>query len=280
MQLEPTAALARPDGTLEAVVGVVVSDGTATTRRVIVPAALPCGECGRCRRALTVACERVRFPFGRDVGATALGPRVEVTERFATALDGTDAQPLSDPAALAAAPVARVLDALGRIGVGPGDLVAWVGEGTLVTAGAALCSHRGARVFVLAFNRPATLPESVQHVTPDEAPAVLAQVEASTPGGFLERKLLVGTSEPALIQSALALVTPGTAASFMAPIDRLTVAPSPSWTNARLVFHDGFHPDFLPEALAAVRKNEVDPERLVAAIPNRPSGLALFTASC
>lgn len=248
----------------DALVGAIATRA-ADGGRFLVPALLPCGECARCRRALTALC-----PRATRVPADATGP-IELPERFITPLDGFD-PPLTAAEALAALPLASVLDAAGRIGVGAGDVTVCVGAGALAAAAATSFAARGARSFWLA--RATSAPVAGVTVLSPDDPAdawrtslqpIDAGATAHASGGWSERKVFLFASDPASVAAALAVLDDGggALAVVQAPAS-LELRPA-ELPLARVLVHRGAHPDFLPEALAAIRRGDVAPGTLVGA---------------
>jgi hypothetical protein len=171
-------------------------------------------------------------------------------------------------APLAAGLVAEILDATARSGLGPGETAVWLGASPWVDIGASFCVRRGCRTFVLSRGRPSSSwrPEGMKGVVylqaelgPPHWNERIAAAEASAGETSVqpERRIYVCGQSPALAQAALSLAVPGSAVSFLAGappvLTGLDVAPP-----LRLLTAGGYHPDLIPEALAAIQRGDVD----------------------
>jgi hypothetical protein len=228
MRLRPTLVLHRGDADR-------APDWLARTpedARVFVPGWLPCGECPRCRRALVAACPRRQPSLPQPAG------EVELEGRFLTPVDEpAGGPPIEDSVAAAAGVVAELLEAIARAGVGPEQLAAWVGDDPRAAIGVRLAARLGAVSLA---------------VTAD--PAGVAALDAASegaPGGVRERRIFaLGDQPPAIARlwqpgSTLTLLD-GNGTSLLAgdlPLGRILIAGG------------GYHPDFVPEALSALRSD-------------------------
>lgn len=271
MQLRITHALIdEPDGGRPlAVIGERL-DGSF--ERLLVPGTLPCGECARCRRALAVLCPRATRPFAD--GGNSLPVEMDVAERFCAPIDPLlGRSPMDAGSALAAFLVARLLDAAGRIGLGPGDVAIWMGSDAQTAAGATLAAARGSRSFRLSAGAAAAVGSGVVDMFMDQGLAgwqqALAAAEAQSPGGFQERKVFVGNDDPDSIAAALALAGDGGAVALMQGSSPVTIQPA-ELPLVRLLVHRGPHPDLLPEALASVARGDVDAQALIEPLAETP----------
>ena len=234
--------------------------------RVFVPGLLPCGECPACRRALCSACVNVRRLIPGATGDAGL----EVPERFLVAVDDGA---LPATSAIAAGLVADIIGAAGRAGLGPGDTAIWLGRQPWVRIGAAWSMGRGCRTFFLSASPPAAQAAGLTGAGPQRPVALepaaglqrwnalIAESEAAggPAGGRPERRIFVCGAGPDLAEAAVGLATPGSTLSFLlgtpATIEGLDRAPP-----LRLLTGSGGHPDLVTEALAALRRREVDVE--------------------
>jgi|GEM_PF-6471271 len=220
---------------------------------VFVPAEFPCGECGACRRSFVSSCvARVRW-LGDD-----LFPKIPIGNRFAY---GFDPAVIPERHALWAAIVIPWLEAMGRTGLGPGDVSFWLGESPLVLLGACLANSRGSQVIV---SGPSDLGEtmaalfigeegSIPTFTPlhllDEK-ALAAQNKAAS--GFIERQIFTQGEDSMLWSAAGTLLGPGCTLVVFGPLPALAGLPA----DAR-IFTLGCdaNPDFAAEALAALSRD-------------------------
>lgn len=227
--------------------------GAPAPPRFFVPGFLPCGECGRCRRALVGACATALSPL-RDLVAPREATRAcDLPARFLTAVDEPmDAAALSSEAAAAAGLAAFALYALASANVMPGDLSLWIGTGPLSMAGASCARALGAHGLVIDdADPPSTGDTPGGHAQ--------SQIAAETVGdgvhGNRKRVLFAAGSAPADWPLIAALAEPGATIVALGPL--LRSLPSGLPTDARLLHLSVAHPDFVPEALAAIRRGDV-----------------------
>jgi len=256
---------------------------TADSRqRQFVPGWLPCGECGRCRRGWLAACPRGRLLVEPGVS------EVEVPDRFVVALDDlTGVPPLPEAHAACAGVVAELQELAARVGLGSGDLAVWIGDGPRALLGARLSAARGCATFQLPSTPGLGLglglardqdqdpvhdqagPPRIRTLSPSAGAAgwteALAAAAAAAPGGFLERRLFLESADPALVEAALALAVPGTSIGFIEGSGAGTLSPA-ALASCRLIVAAGrgYHPDLLPEALAALRRDPTLTDDLIA----------------
>jgi hypothetical protein len=209
-------------------------------RRRFVPGQLPCGECTQCRRALVGACANLRRPL--EAGPAAL----ELPARFLVPIDEPlDAPTLPDEAAALAGVTAFALSALAVAALAPGDVVLWLGGSPVAAAGRALTEAAGGHGFLVA------------EPSASAVPALRAEISAAVAGTGLahgaQRRILVMTDNLHW-STALALADPGSLFLSLGPgagaLPALTLPP-----DARLFTLSAYHPDFLPEAFAALRRD-------------------------
>jgi hypothetical protein len=222
-------------------------------RAFFVPGWLPCGECGHCRRGWVSAC-----PQGRASAARAEGD-LEIDERFLTALDDpAGVGPLAPAQAVCAGVVAEVQELAARAGLGAGDLAVWIGDDARCALGARLTASRGVTTFSLGAGFGSG--EKVSVLDPAGDPPTwdqsLTAAASGAPGGFQERRLFVAQATPGLVAAAVALVAPGTTLAFLdgrggGAVDPATLAPGRMIVGVGR----GYHPDLVPEALAALRRD-------------------------
>jgi hypothetical protein len=275
----PFGALARGGDALAVVEGGPLPVG----RRVFVPGLLPCGECPACRRALCSACSHLRrVVASADAGAP---PLVELPERFVVALDDEDnGRPATT--LIAAGLVADVIGAAGRAGLGPGDTAIWIGQQPRVRVGASWSVRRGCRTFWrssgLLSSASSPSPSAAAPATESSPQAIelepgagaqswnvlIAEAEAAggPAGGRPERRLFICGPEPELAEVGISLATPGSTLSFLmgAPAAILGLDNAPP---VRLFTGSGSHPDLVTEALAALRRGQVDVQGTFVEIP-------------
>lgn len=229
------------------------------TRTVFVPARLPCGECAICRRGLGSVC-----PAARE-GLSQARPIADLPERYLTPI--TDPQVTAlDPAILVSAGlVAEALDATARSGLGPGETAVWLGGQPWSAVGAAFTARRGCRAFLLQAAAPSTPVEGVTWLRTGDGPqrwretveAAEAAASAGPRSARPERRLYVYGRSDDLATDALTLAGPGATISFRqgapAVLEGLDAHPA-----LRLLVGGGYHPDLIPEALAALARGQVD----------------------
>jgi D-arabinose 1-dehydrogenase-like Zn-dependent alcohol dehydrogenase len=231
--------------------------------RLFVPGWLPCGECGRCRRGLVSTCAA-----GRPLlpGSTLASPAasVDIPDRFLTPVDAPPGVgPLGDAEAACAGAVAALVDAVSNAALAPGDVAVWLGEGdALARLGAVLTSARGCPSFLVGHTAK-TAPRGVTLLSGDARAAWDGQIEAvesDRAQGQRARRLFVTSLRPALLAAAAALAGPGASITCLSAAAPLPLPPLELPPRARLIHGGGYHPDFVPEALAALRRGEVSLE--------------------
>jgi threonine dehydrogenase-like Zn-dependent dehydrogenase len=235
--------------------------------RCFVPGFLPCGECGRCRRALVGACTSPQRPLlsVATEGARAL----EVPARFVVPIDEPVDAPVLAPTAVAlAGPLAFASFALASANVVPGDLAIWVGDGVLPGLGVAASRNAGAHGFAFP-----TATSSNDARIEDSA--------GSESHGTRKRVIFVVGGDQATWGLAQRLSEPG--ATLVQLGVRPAARPLPLAylpPEARLICLSAYHPDFLPEAFASLRREPALGDAVIAK-PVRSgddhSGLVHFT---
>ena len=233
-----------------------------TLGRLFVPGFLPCGECPLCRRGLVGACRTGLRPFSTGPtgasgvtatpaasAASATITALELPERFVVPIDEpAGAAFLPDDQAVTAGVVAFALHAMATASLAPGDFAVWLGAGALATAGVSLSASRGGNAFALTqANDTGALAEQL---------AALAAVPATVHGS---RKRLLFLTEPELASwtAATALGEPGATFVVLGASSTRMPAGLTLPAEARIFLLSAYHPDFVPEALAALRRNEV-----------------------
>jgi hypothetical protein len=249
--------------------GVVDEVDVDGPRRVFVPGWLPCGECGRCRRALVSACESGRALLPEPLPRTQT--TVDLPDRFVTPIDTPpEAARLADAIAARAGVAATLVDATASAGLTPGDIAIWIGGDFFAEAGAAFAAARGCNAYWMPgddADRPAApgvtvLPAKAAVV---DWLAALASADAAGPPGRRARRIFLTESAPALLTAAGVLADPGATIAWLADARaRITDISLPA--RARLLALGGYHPDFVVEGLAALRRGELPLVRLEAAL--------------
>lgn len=248
MRLRLTHALTDPAGRLVDAVGREEDTG----RTFVVPGALPCGECGLCRRGLVAVCERTQRPsLSTDVQ--------ELPDRFLHPVDDASALDAHGVAGV----VAGMIDLTARVGLGPGDVAIVLGDDAYSAALADWCAARGLR----AFHAGAAVPTRAERLVGDPATWDERLVTPADGHGVssAERKVFLPVPTDALARAAVSLLRAGDSwvigaspLAVMLPLDRLPLV--------RVLVHTGRHPDFMPEAVASLRRGDVDPHALVRAL--------------
>jgi threonine dehydrogenase-like Zn-dependent dehydrogenase len=221
-------------------------------RRVFVPGWLPCGECAQCRRGLIAVCARGRRLIAGD--ARALDH--EIDGRFVTGIDEpAGVAPLDDTHAACAGAVASVIEATARAGLGPEQVSVWLGGDPRSRIGARYAAKRGCPSLVAAHDLPSACDAGVT-MLPEDVRAWGDAVRAVAPVGpeLRPRRLFVAGTEPEPAADVLALVEPGTTLVFLgAPAAALRID---HLVLCRVLIGGGrYHPDLIPEALAALRSD-------------------------
>jgi threonine dehydrogenase-like Zn-dependent dehydrogenase len=277
------------------VAGADAVDALATTRsnsevapRFFVPGFLPCGECPLCRRGLVGACPTATRPVA--AADASVGPRdggrgraLVLPDRFVAAVDEPPgAEVLQDEAAILAGVVAFALHAMATASLAPGDFAIWLGAGPVAAAGAALCSARGAHSFWPSAAATSADPSAaaagaataaVASVAADVA-TQLAHLAAAPATAHGSRKRLLFITEPGASAwtDAVALSEPGASFVALGAAGRAVPGSLLLPAEGRVLLLSAYHPDFVPEALAALRRPELAPLR--AALTEGPEAAA------
>jgi L-iditol 2-dehydrogenase len=123
--------------------------GFAPGQRVAVAPAIPCGDCGYCRRGIETMCDRLR-----SIGYELDGGFAEYMAVPADAVRAGCVNPvpngLGAAEAALAEPLACVINGQELLGVGPDDDVVVIGAGPVGCLHASLARARGARKVLLA----------------------------------------------------------------------------------------------------------------------------------
>ncbi|HEY0714377.1 MAG TPA: hypothetical protein VGF45_16965 [Polyangia bacterium] len=213
----------------------------ASTTRRFVPGFLPCGECGRCRRALVGACASPRRPL---LPVTEGETKLELPARFVAPVDEpADAARLAPAAVALAGPLAFATFALATANVVPGDVTFWLGDGVLATLGLAASRNAGARAFGWSSRAPFD-------------PEAMDSDQAADGHGTRKRIVFVLGTDAEDWANAERLGEPGSTIVQLGP--RSPGQPLPLRDlplEARLICLSAYHPDFLPEAFAALRRD-------------------------
>jgi L-iditol 2-dehydrogenase len=221
------------------------SDGLARDgegRRLFVPGYLPCGECPRCRRAQVGACASPRRPLAEVGGALSL------PARFVAPVDDLlELAPLAPERLALAGPVAWAQSAFTVAGLAPADVAIWLGRGPVARLGHALAQDLGAHSYLLTEERPAGALDDLR------ARIAAGVAEAGVAHGAHKRVLLLTEPTPAYWTGALALAEAGS--TFVALGSTLPAMTLPA--ESRVLSVGAYHPDFLPEAFAALRRLEL-----------------------
>lgn len=229
--------------------------------RVFVPGWLPCGECGRCRRGWAATCLRGIAPFAR-----ATEPSLDLPERFLTLVDEPPGvAPLSDERAVCAGNLAAVLEATARAGTGPGDVAIWIGRDSRSILGIRATLLRGCRTFAFHPSGGVAGAQLLDPAAPAEAwrDAVNAASQGG-PANLQERRIFVADADGASVAAAAALAEPGSTIVFLRAQGAATLRPALLPCCRILVGAERhYHPDFVVDALAALRSEGMTVEDLI-----------------
>ena len=203
-------------------------------RRVLVPEALPCGECAVCQRGRGPACPKAVRPGDNVAGA--LATHLVVPVRYLVAADG-ELAPAVEPWRLAslAGPAARAYQMIVRAGLGPGELALFIGDTPEARLGAALARIKGAQAAI------------------DTPPATEARIW----------RIFETSRRPGPLAKALEYVQPTGSLSLLGdeggPIPRLPEVP--------VLTTSAPHPDLLVELLALAVRGDLDLTACSAPVP-------------
>lgn len=131
--------------------------GYRVGQRVAVAPAIPCGDCGYCRRGAETMCERLRSIGYEFDGGLAEFMAVPSSAVRAGCVNSVPENVSFDEAAIAE-PLACVINAQELVGLGDGDTVVVLGAGPVGCLHARLARVRGASTVVLVDIRPERLP--------------------------------------------------------------------------------------------------------------------------
>ena len=240
--------------------------------RWFVPGMLACGDCPLCRRGLVSVCPNRKPALPEDPVSPASGVMLELPDRFLTSLDDPPGLPeLASATALVAGPVALALHALAMASASPGDLAVWLGEGPIARLGARVSAARGLKAHLLVQgDGPASQVEGVEvsrsFDTLDAALAAAAAPEPAVPpeptptrpssAGHAaargQRHLFLASA--AMLPMAAARASVGGTITVLGPGPLRLPAGLELPPEVRLLRIAGYHPDFVPEALALLRR--------------------------
>lgn len=211
---------------------------------------LPCGECGPCRRALVSSCVNPQ----RWTAMENQPPPARYSFGFDTAR-----LPLATAAWAAA--VAPLLEAIGRAGLGPGDVSFWLGSSPYAVLGACLAAVRGSKAYLCGHPVLEAALADVVAEDREQGPRFVAlgalneaalDVSRGSPSGFAERHVFVLDADALVWSAATNLLVPGTTLVSLGAAPALAGLPE----DARLfTMGTRCNPDFAPEALAALATN-------------------------
>jgi D-arabinose 1-dehydrogenase-like Zn-dependent alcohol dehydrogenase len=239
-------------------------------RRVFVPGWLPCGECAHCRRGLVAVCPRGRLLIDpRDPRAL----EQEIDPRFVSGVDeAAGLAPLDDAHAACAGAVAAVIEATARAGLGPEQVSVWLGRDPRARIGARYSARRGCPSLAASDGTTSPADGDVTLLPPGQGGWADA-VRAVAPIGpeLRPRRIFVTGHQPETVADALALVEPGATLLFLgAPA---VAVPMEQLALCRILVGGGrYHPDLIPEALAAMRTDPDLAEGLIASGEDPPPG--------
>lgn len=214
--------------------------GAGESVRVFVPGFLPCGECALCRRSLVGACRGATRPLA----AVAPPAAIEAERRFVTPIDEpAGVAPLADETAVHAGVVAFALHAHALASLAPGDVALWIGATPLAAVGAAVATASGAHAFSAAAT--ASAASLGQQLAATTANPDLAH-------GARKPLLFLADPTPPAWQLAATLAEPG---ATIVALGTSSLPPLALPRDTRLTLLSAYHPDFLPEALAMLRRD-------------------------
>jgi L-iditol 2-dehydrogenase len=141
--------------------GTIAEIGAATTQfsvgqRVAIAPAVPCGECGYCRRGIETMCDHLRsigYEFNGGLAEYVVVPATAVRAGCVNLIPDN----VSFTEAAIAEPLACVINAQELVGVGEADTVVILGAGPVGCLHANLARIRGARRVMLVEIRPERL---------------------------------------------------------------------------------------------------------------------------
>ncbi len=273
MQIRLTTILL-PDGgaRLPDAVARAEATGAETTarsgERLFLPGWLGCGECSGCRRGLPGICPRGRAAWQPTSDGGPPEAVVEVPDRYLTPIDQpAGVAELPDDVAAFAGDVAQVLDTCARAGLAPGDTAVWCGGDRLSRVGASWCASRSCRAIIVDDEGAAEAwGTGIAHVALGGAlPSDGDPTGARGAERRGELRIFVSSPEAKYVAAALSLAQPGATISFLSPPSEPFGEVS-HLGGCRILFGAGYHPDFVPEALAALRRGEAPSAALLSCV--------------
>lgn len=246
-----------PDGAAAAL-AVEISPGASQPRRFIVPGHLPCGECSVCRQGGAAACPRTTSAIEpRSVGA-----EIDVADRFVYAVAHDASPDLSAETLLCAPAVALILDATARASLGPSDLAIWVGGSAWFQAAATHSALLGRTTLIASPTTAPGLAEAQARPVRIRAPADQARAEpeggedpaahATSGHGQRARRIFAAANDQRGIETALGFAEAGATLTLLGPATSALPAPT-NLRMGRILLVEGYHPDFMPEAVATLQ---------------------------
>ena len=237
--------------------------GELVGRRLLVPEALPCGECPTCQRGRGPACPRAIRP-GRT-GPGALASHLRVPGRSLGPADGELAAPAAAGApwllAAVAGPAARIYHALVRAGVGPGELCLFVGPTAESRLGVRLAELQGARARELTI---AGAQAEAEAAAAPAAPAPEAEAEAEEAPRVVH--VFDTTGRAAGARAAAGLYGPSGTLSIVGESAEPLAFSRAELLERPLLCTAAPHPDLLPELLARLVRGDLDLAPLCAPV--------------
>jgi threonine dehydrogenase-like Zn-dependent dehydrogenase len=228
------------------------ADGPET--HYFIPGQLPCGACALCRRGLTAACPSAMSTIPAEPEAAAL----DLPERFLTPIDHAGAPgPLPPEVAAGAGLVAFAIQAVAAANLTAGDLAIWIGGGPVADVGGQLTAGRGARTVMLGATPARAGLERFDSAA--QALPALAQEPSSAESAHQRstRRLFLTRTDGATLRAASQMADAGAVLVLMGPGSSRLGGDLELPPEARLACVGGYHPDLVPEALALLRRGEL-----------------------
>jgi hypothetical protein len=143
-----------------------------------------------------------------------------------------------------------------------------VGSDVVARAGAGYTARRGCPSFLLG-TPPETPDDQVGLLRPDSDAdqwrQAIAAGEGDSPHGRRERRLFVTGAGPWAVDAAFCLAEAGGTVTLLGPGPWTLSGSLPLPERCRLFTVARYHPDFVPEALAALRRDEIGPRSALLA---------------
>jgi hypothetical protein len=182
---------------------------------------------------------------------------------------------MDDARAACAGVVAELQELSSRAGLGSGDLAVWIGDGARATLGARLSALRGCPTFHLGGAAAAGVT-ALASPTPERLERSAGRGRRLAPGRLPRAAPFRGPRRAGPGRRGAGAGRPGHAAWDSSTVRATADCRSSALASCRVLVSAGFgyHPDLVPEALAALRRDPALTEGLIGDGPATTARLA------